>query len=68
MFELSNPAYQKNNVTINRDQLQAILKTLNSSNSFQIQQVSLGSVGIVVDGEPVVFNRYGFASNDEPTN
>ena len=63
MFKLSNPAYEKNNVTINRDQLQAILKTLDSSNAIKIQQTSLGTVGIIVDGKPVEFNRYGLVLN-----
>ena len=62
MFELTNPGYQKNNVTINRDQLEAILKTLDSSQAIVIQQVSLGIVGVIVEGEPVEFNRYGLTN------
>ena len=63
MFELTNPGYQKNNVTINRDQLEAILKTLDSSQAIVIQQVSLGIVGVIVEGEPVEFNRQGLANH-----
>ena len=63
MFELTNPGYQKNNVTINRDQLEAILKTLDSSQAIVIQQVSLGIVGVIVEDEPVEFNRHVLANH-----